>query len=49
MTYYLSLFCREGIVFLSESRTSAGVDNITQTMAGVRFPGMPNKPGASEL
>jgi putative proteasome-type protease len=29
MTYCLSLLCREGIVFLSDSRTSAGVDNIT--------------------
>jgi len=29
MTYCLSLFCREGIVFVSDSRTSAGVDNIT--------------------
>lgn len=29
MTYCLSLLCRQGIVFLSDSRTSAGVDNIT--------------------
>lgn len=29
MTYCLSLLCREGLVFLSDSRTSAGVDNIT--------------------
>ena len=29
MTYCLSLLCREGIVFLSDSRTSAGADNIT--------------------
>ena len=29
MTYCLSLLCREGIVFVSDSRTSAGVDNIT--------------------
>ncbi len=29
MTYCLSLLCREGIVFLSDSRTSAGVDHIT--------------------
>src|SRR4029078_12408150 len=29
MTYCLSLLCREGIVFISDSRTSAGVDNIT--------------------
>lgn len=29
MTYCLSLLCREGIVFLSDSRTNAGVDNIT--------------------
>ncbi len=29
MTYCLSLHCREGLVFLSDSRTSAGVDNIT--------------------
>jgi putative proteasome-type protease len=29
MTYCLSLLCREGIIFLSDSRTSAGVDNIT--------------------
>ncbi len=29
MTYCLSLHCREGIVFFSDSRTSAGVDNIT--------------------
>ena len=28
MTYCLSLLCREGIVFLADSRTSAGVDNI---------------------
>lgn len=29
MTYCLSLLCRGGAVFLSDSRTSAGVDNIT--------------------
>jgi len=29
MTYCLSLLCRQGIVFLSDSRTTAGVDNIT--------------------
>jgi putative proteasome-type protease len=29
MTYCLSLHCREGLVFLSDTRTSAGVDNIT--------------------
>lgn len=29
MTYCLSLHCREGLAFLSDSRTSAGVDNIT--------------------
>jgi len=29
MTYCLALLCREGIVFLSDTRTSAGVDNIT--------------------
>ena len=29
MTYCLSLLCQDGIVFLSDSRTSAGVDNIT--------------------
>jgi putative proteasome-type protease len=29
MTYCLSLLCREGMVFISDSRTSAGVDNIT--------------------
>ena len=29
MTYCLSLLCREGIVFISDSRSSAGVDNIT--------------------
>ncbi|MGC1481124.1 MAG: hypothetical protein WA771_11510 [Chthoniobacterales bacterium] len=29
MTYCLSLLCREGVVFFSDSRTSAGVDNIT--------------------
>jgi putative proteasome-type protease len=29
MTYCLSLLCREGLVFVSDSRTSAGVDNIT--------------------
>jgi putative proteasome-type protease len=29
MTYCLSLLCREGIVFVADSRTSAGVDNIT--------------------
>ena len=28
MTYCLSLLCREGVVFISDSRTSAGVDNI---------------------
>jgi putative proteasome-type protease len=28
MTYCLSLHCDEGLVFLSDSRTSAGVDNI---------------------
>ncbi len=28
MTYCLSLLCHEGIVFLADSRTSAGVDNI---------------------
>ena len=28
MTYCLSLLCREGIVCISDSRTSAGVDNI---------------------
>ncbi len=35
MTYCLSLLCREGLVFLSDSRTSAGVDNIT-TQAKMR-------------
>jgi len=29
MTYCLSLHCCEGLVFLSDSRSSAGVDNIT--------------------
>jgi putative proteasome-type protease len=29
MTYCLGMFCREGLVFLSDSRTSAGMDNIT--------------------
>jgi putative proteasome-type protease len=29
MTYCLSLLCRDGIVCISDSRTSAGVDNIT--------------------
>lgn len=29
MTYCLSLHCREGLAFFSDSRTSAGVDNIT--------------------
>lgn len=29
MTYCLSLLCREGVVFLSDSRTTAGIDNIT--------------------
>ena len=29
MTYCLSLLCREGMVCISDSRTSAGVDNIT--------------------
>ena len=29
MTYCLSLLCKQGIVFLADSRTSAGVDNIT--------------------
>ena len=28
MTYCLSLLCSEGLVFISDSRTSAGVDNI---------------------
>jgi putative proteasome-type protease len=28
MTYCLSLLCHEGLVFVSDSRTSAGVDNI---------------------
>lgn len=28
MTYCLSLLCREGIVFLSDTRTSAGVENL---------------------
>lgn len=29
MTYCLSLLCKQGIIFLSDSRTGAGVDNIT--------------------
>lgn len=29
MTYCLSLLCRAGLAFFSDSRTSAGVDNIT--------------------
>ncbi len=29
MTYCLSLHCSEGLVFLSDSRSTAGVDNIT--------------------
>jgi putative proteasome-type protease len=29
MTYCLSLLCEEGIVFLSDSRSNAGLDNIT--------------------
>ncbi len=29
MTYCLGLQCHEGLVFLSDSRTSAGVDNVT--------------------
>ncbi len=29
MTYCLSLLCKQGIIFLADSRTSAGVDNIT--------------------
>jgi putative proteasome-type protease len=29
MTYCLALHCREGLAFFSDSRTSAGVDNIT--------------------
>jgi putative proteasome-type protease len=29
MTYCLGLKCHEGLVFLSDSRTSAGVDNVT--------------------
>jgi putative proteasome-type protease len=29
MTYCLSLLCRDGAVFLSDSRTSAGLDNVT--------------------
>ncbi len=28
MTYCLSLYCREGLVFLSDSRSNAGMDNI---------------------
>ena len=43
MTYCLSLLCREGLVFISDSRTSAGVDNINvrpkmhiQTVEGQR-------------
>ncbi len=28
MTYCLSLLCREGLVFIADSRTNAGVDNI---------------------
>src|SRR4029078_4175142 len=29
MTYCLGMICRSGAVFLSDSRTSAGMDNIT--------------------
>ena len=29
MTYCLGMLCRNGAVFLSDSRTSAGMDNIT--------------------
>jgi putative proteasome-type protease len=29
MTYCLSLQCREGLLFFSDTRTSAGVDNVT--------------------
>ena len=29
MTYCLGMLCRSGAVFLSDSRTSAGMDNIT--------------------
>jgi putative proteasome-type protease len=29
MTHCLSLLCREGLVFLPDSRTSAGVNNLT--------------------
>ena len=29
MTYCLGMLCRTGAVFLSDSRTSAGMDNIT--------------------
>ncbi len=29
MTYCLSLHCGEGLVFLSDSRTTAGIDNVT--------------------
>jgi len=36
MTYCLSLLCREGLVFISDSRTSAGVDNIN-TQAKMRI------------
>ncbi len=36
MTYCLSLLCRQGLVFISDSRTSAGVDNIT-TQAKMRL------------
>ena len=28
MTYCLGLFCRDGLVFLSDSRSNAGMDNI---------------------
>jgi putative proteasome-type protease len=36
MTYCLSLLCRQGLVFISDSRTSAGVDNIN-TQAKMRL------------
>ncbi len=29
MTYCLGMLCRSGAVFLSDSRTSAGMDNVT--------------------
>jgi putative proteasome-type protease len=41
MTYCAALFLREGLVFLSDTRTNAGLDNISNfsKMHVVRAPG----------